>query len=322
MIEFSSIFWLDLQRFAEGETAAPADTGGGDSGTTGAIPQTDAGPATPRAKSADPYANVIFGNPPPGSEISAVQDASAQDAAPQVNEQAEWEAAREKYKQFYDAEMQGAIRNRIKNIKASEDTLTKLNPVIQQMYQQYNIQQGDIDGLINAVQNDDSLLANEAMERGVTVEQLREIKRLEAANTELQQLKREEQNREFFGRHVSRLQQQAEQLKQTFPNFDLRKELSGNAEFRRLTSPEVGVDVETAYYVTHRREIAPKAMQVGFQKAQESFMASQQANAARPSENGTKQQPAVDIRSDPSKWTKKEREEVRRRVSRGDKVYL
>ena len=42
----------------------------------------------------------------------------------------------------------------------------------------------------------------------------------------------------------------------------------------------------------------------------------------RPSENGTSGQSGVTIKSDPSKWTKAEREHVRREVARGKKVYL
>ena len=46
------------------------------------------------------------------------------------------------------------------------------------------------------------------------------------------------------------------------------------------------------------------------------------ARGARPTENGTASQGGFTIKSDPSKWSKKDRAEVVRKVQRGEKVYL
>ena len=62
---------------------------------------------------------------------------------------------------------------------------------------------------------------------------------------------------------------QGEKLKATFPGFDLRAELQ-NPTFQRLTSPEVGIDVETAYWTIHRNELQTAAMQVAAQKTSQS----------------------------------------------------
>ncbi len=79
----------------------------------------------------------------------------------------------------------------------------------------------------------------------------------------------------------------------------------------------------TAYQVIHRDEIQPAAMEYAARKTQEKLAASLQANASRPVENGVGATGAqAEVRMDPSKWSKEDRAEVRRRVARGERIEL
>lgn len=113
-------------------------------------------------------------------------------------------------------------------------------------------------------------------------------------------------------------------MKATFPNFDLRKELQ-NPAFARMTSPNVGVSVEDAYYAVHRREIQAAAMQVTAQKTAQKISNSIQAGQRRPAENGTSGQAASVTSFDYSKASKAEREALKQRIraaaARGEKIY-
>jgi hypothetical protein len=96
-----------------------------------------------------------------------------------------------------------------------------------------------------------------------------------------------------------------------------------NPVFQRLTSPEVGIDVETAYWTLHRQELQTAAMQVAAQKTSQKLSQSIQSGINRPAENGSRNvSPALDIRDDPSKWSKADREEVKRRVRNGERIIL
>lgn len=106
-----------------------------------------------------------------------------------------------------------------------------------------------------------------------------------------------------------------------YPGFDLRTELA-NPTFARLTSPAVGVDVKTAYEVVHHNEIAPAAMQYAVQRSQEKMANAIRSGVNRPNEAGVHANPAIDVRDDPSKWSKADREEVRRRVRAGERIEL
>ena len=123
-----------------------------------------------------------------------------------------------------------------------------------------------------------------------------------------------------FENHLRGLIAQGEKLKATFPNFDLRQELQ-NPDFARLTSPEVGIDVETAYWTVHRRELTSATAQVAAQKSQQKLSQAMQSGMGRPSENGARNaSPALDIRSDPRALKRNDLREIRERVRRGEKI--
>ena len=82
--------------------------------------------------------------------------------------------------------------------------------------------------------------------------------------------------------HFSGIEKQAEALKETFPDFDLRAELA-DPVFVRLTSPMVGLTVEDAYYAIHHREITEANAQAAAQMLGNSV----QAGRNMPNENGS-----------------------------------
>ena len=107
-------------------------------------------------------------------------------------------------------------------------------------------------------------------------------------NSILQRLERLEQElarrdaESMIRTHFDGLQRQAEALKQSFPDFDLQKEL-GDPVFLRLTSPQVGLSLEDAYYALHHREIDAAGAQAMAEKLGNSVM----AGKGLPAENGT-----------------------------------
>ena len=103
----------------------------------------------------------------------------------------------------------------------------------------------------------------------------------------LERLEKEFARREnelFIKAHFESLERQAETLKESFPEFDLRTEL-GDPVFLRLTSPEIGLSVEDAYHALHHREIA----EAGAKAAAEMIGNSVKAGKSMPQENGTVQ---------------------------------
>jgi len=169
------------------------------------------------------------------------------------------------------------------------------------------------------VTDDDSLYEDEALQRGIPVDVLKQMKALEREHEEAEAARQQTLEEQQFRAHLQKLAQQGEVVKQTFPGFDLRAELQNN-EFARLTSPQVGVDVMTAYQLVHQREIMPQAMAVGAQRTAQQISNSIQAGQRRPTENGVRKSAALDVRDDPSKLSRRDREEIKRRVRMGERI--
>ena len=302
---------LNLQLFAEG--AGSAGAGGGDGGTAQGQGVTAAAalPQTKGAKS-NPLADVKYGI----QEETAAPAAEVQTATPDRN--AEFEALiKGEYKDLYDARMQDTIQKRLKGTKETVDKYNALQPVLEILGKKHGVDATDIEALTKAIEEDDSYFADEALEKGMTVQQLKEFKRIERENAELKAVK-EEQRRQEEGRKLySAWMQQADEAKKVYPSFDLRAEMN-NPRFVDLLRSNI--DVRTAYEVLHKDEIIPAAMQFTAKTVESKLAKSIAANGARPSENGMSSQSAAVVKSDVSQLSKADRAEIIRRVQRGEKI--
>lgn len=312
---------FSLSLFDDGAAGAAAGAATAGDGATG-VNEGAAVPVNPnrRAKRENPLANVVYGKPAPGTQ----QESAGQSPAAEGHEEApdlekEWaELKKGKFKDFYGRDVQSTVQERFKANKATEDKLSQLQS---KLAMRYNVADDDFEGVMAALDGDNHAFEQEAIERGMSVDALKQLKELEAFKAHQDKVTEQQRQQDEFQRHLQTLVQQSEKVKAMFPGFDLRTELQ-NPTFARLTSPDVGISVMDAYQVVHRDEIQPMAMQVAVQKTQERMSQSIQANANRPTENGLSRSAALDVRDDPSKWSKADREEVKRRVRMGEKIYI
>ena len=224
----------------------------------------------------------------------------------------------------YNKEIQAIVQSRLKNAKASEESLSKLAPALELLARRHGLKADDYEGIAKAINDDDVYYEELALERGET---LAETKRRDQQEREQAFAKREEARNleeQKLRNHFMKLEQQGEAMKKVFPNFDLRKELQ-NPVFARMTSPNVGVSVEDAYHAVHRREIDAARSQVIAQQTTQKISNAIQAGSRRPDENGTSGQSASVTTFDYSKASKAQREalkrEIRAAAARGEKVY-
>ena len=324
------VWKFDLTMFDGGAgggagAGAGAGAGGGD-GTAGAntgATQEAAAPATNnrRKQRTNPLANVHYGKQPE-QQAAAAQAPETGKETPAAPTEDEWKAAKEKYRDFYQRDTSGIVQERLKNSKQAEETMAKLAPVLEGLGKKYGKEASDVDGIIKAYTDDDSLYEEDAAKAGMSVAAYKQLTQLQADNKARQEREARSLQEQRFEKHIQGLIQQGEALKQQFPDFDLRAEMQ-NPAFQRLTSPEVGVSVSDAYWLIHRAELEPMAMQVATQRTKEMISQSIQSGAMRPAENGAANvSPALDIRDDPSKWTKKDRDEVRRQARAGRRIIL
>ena len=282
---------LDLQMFAEG--AGSGDGGTGSEGATGA------------------------------TETAAVSQTSITDAdgttATNIDREAEFEKLiKGEYKDLYDARMQDTIKNRLKGQKETVEKYEALAPTLETLAKKYGVDVSDIKALNKAIEEDDAYYEEEAIEKGISVEQLKEFKKMERENTELKKLRDEQKSREAAEKKVAGWMEESKQVKTIYPQFDLKSEMQNPKFIDLLRVP--GVDVRTAYELTHKDEIIAGAMQFTAKTVEKKIADKIAANGARPTENGLNSQSASLTKSDVSQLSKADILDIQRRVARGEKV--
>ena len=294
------ILKLDLQLFAEGSGTAE-----GTSGVTG----TDA--ASPKGDK-NSLADVQYGIQPESAPAAEVQEAA------QPDRNAEFEKLiRGEYKDQYNQRVQDTIQKRLKGTQETVDKFNAMSPMLEMLSRKYGVDASDIDALSKAIQEDDAYYEEEAMEMGVSVQQLKEIRRLERENAEFKKMKEEQESQARASQLVAAWQAQAEQTKSVYPSFDMDAEMQ-NPQFVNLLRSNV--DVRTAFEVLHKDEIIPAAMQYTAQQTKSKIAKSIASGTSRPAENGISSQSAARVKSDVTQLSKADREEIYRRAARGEKI--
>ena len=306
---------INLHLFDDGGAAAAT-------GSEGSAQQADGNPAVParqQRKQSNPLADVKYGiqtesapAQPSKTEPTAAQPTPAERAA-------EFERLiKTEYKDLYDAKVKAGIDSRFKKMNGLEDQLNSLNPVLTMLGEKYGVDPKDVKALSKAIEDDDSYYEQEALEKGVSVADLKEIKRIERENIELKRQMEEQDKKNNAAQLYARWMDESNALKQIYPSFDLETELQNPEFVNVLRVPNMAV--RTAYEIIHKDEIIPAAMQFTAQKVQEKVVNNIIAQGNRPTENGVSSQSAAEVKTDPSKLTHKDLAEIRARVARGEVI--
>ena len=303
-------FALDLQLFAEG------GAGDGGTGAEGASGETAVAAVQQTKGSKNPLADVKYGIQEDSAQTAPVQETAEVVETPDRNKEFE-KLIKGEYKDLYDARVQDTIQRRLKSTRDTVEKYEALTPTLEMLAKKYGVDAADIKALNQAIEEDDSYYEDEALEKGITVQQLKEIRKMERENSELKRQMQEKTTRENANRLYQQWMEQAEQVKSVYPSFDLSAEMQ-NPKFLDLL--RANIDVRTAYEVLNNDKIIPAAMQFTAKQVEQKLANKMIANGARPSENGTSSQSASLTKSDVSQLTKEDRQEIARRVARGEKI--
>ena len=301
---------LNLQLFAEGG-AGDGGTGASE-GTSGV----NAVAAVQQKGSKNPLADVKYGIQEDSAQTAPVQETADVVETPDRNKEFE-KLIKGEYKDLYDAKVQDTIQRRLKSTRETVEKYEALTPTLEMLAKKYGVDVADIKALNQAIEEDDSYYEEEALEKGITVQQLKEIRKMERENSELRRQMQEKESRENANRLYQQWMQQAEQVKAVYPSFDLNAEMQ-NPKFLDLL--RANIDLRTAYEVLNNDKIIPAAMQFTAKQVEQKLTNKIVANGARPTENGMSSQSASLTKSDVSQLTKADRAEIARRVARGEKI--
>lgn len=226
----------------------------------------------------------------------------------------------------YSKEIQNVIKQRLKNSKAAEDSLSKLAPALETLARTYGMDPDNIDhaALAEKIQGDNKLYEERALELGVEPEVARKMDQFDLMQA--RQKRQQEQNvkDQAMQQHYASLLQQSEALKGKYPGFDLQAELK-NPTFARLTAPGVNIGVEDAYYLIHRKEIEQAALQETAKRTAQHISNAVRSGTLRPDENGTASHAPSVTTFDYRTASREQREALKARIrqagARGEKIY-
>ena len=297
---------LNPQLFAEG---AGGDGGTGAEGATGAT----ATAAVSQNKGVkNPLADVKYGIQEEATPVPEVSKPTTEDRNAKFEELIKGE-----YKDLYDARVQDTVQKRLKSSKETVDKYNSLTPTLEMLARKYGVDASDIQALNKAIEEDDSYYEEEALEKGMTVQQLKEVKKMERENAELREQMKAQERKDNAAQQYATWIKQAEEAKRLYPNLNFEVETQ-NPQFRQLLLS--GIDVGSAYLVIHKDDIIPAAMQYTAKNVEQKLTNKIIANGARPAENGNSSQSATVVKSDVSQLSKADRAEIIRRVQRGEKI--
>lgn len=332
-----SIKWLNLQLFA-GEGAGD---GGGEGAATG-VEAADPGqqrllelgvPADKIRKNRAYSAKAPAQKPATAGQVKAQEQQPQQiPAATNPTEEKKTDApARMSWDEImkdpeYQKDIQHMVRSRLRSAKGAEEALSKLAPALDLIARKYGQDPAnpDYEALANAIRDDDIYFEDDALKNGTELGTAKQevLNNLDTARQQRVEAQTIEEER--FQNHIKSLEQQAEQMKAVFPNFNLMQELQ-DPRFARMTAPNVGMSVEDAYYAVHRKEIMARGMQVTAQKTASMISNSIQAGSRRPAEAGiTGQAPSVttfDYKNASVEQRNALKQRIRSAAARGEKVY-
>ena len=315
--------WTLLQLFADGEGGSPAGEGGNASAVD--TPADDGrakllalGVPAEKLRNGRSY-SVPKSAAPAKADVTTAQEQRQDDAAmePETAQEPQEAAKKPTWDEImkdpdYKKQASKMMESRVAKSKQVERDMETILPALKKYAQNNGLDPENLDFVaLGKHMNGD--YESKALEMGVS----------EQTAMEMDQRERQEQQRQFAA-HISRLEEQAEAMKQVYPDFDLRKEME-NPVFLRMTSPGVNVPVETAYYAIHKDEIQRAAMQVSARKTAQMMANAVASGSVRPNEGTMNQATAPAAPRDYRSYTKEEREALKKRILAsqfsGEKIY-
>lgn len=191
------------------------------------------------------------------------------------------------YKDLYNEEVQKIVKSRLKGMDELKQTNAAQQDIIDRLTAKYGVT--DLTELGNAIDNDTALWEHEADEAGMTTEQYMQLQTLQRDNARLIRAEQERFQQAQQRQQVQQWMQEAEELRQKYPGFDLEAELQ-NPQFLELMSfRDRNYSMEHVYKMCHVDDLINNAAQVATAQTQKAVTDNIRARGSRPVENGSQQ---------------------------------
>ena len=313
---------MKLQLFAEGGGDG-AGAGAADGAAPAAAEKAASAPA--QGKGREAAAAQVDEMLSPAEEPDAEEDAAEgeeQDGAadkssadPEAHRKAFGELMRGEYNREFGEMIVQATQ------KAYDSILNEQGPVgriLNALGQKYGTAPGDYEALAAAVEGgvvkDDAYYEDMAMKKGISVQLAKEMDALESENAK----HRAAEQQRAEAAKMEAIQQEwdaaVERIRAEDPDFDIKTALA-DPDFAQML--KLGVKMEDAYKARYFDDIMARRTTQTAKTVEKGVEARIRQRGARPSENGTNPGGAAVLKTDVSKLTPQQCEELERRAMRG-----
>ena len=313
---------VDLQLFAEGggDGAAAA---GGDGAAPAAAEKAASAPAQGKGReaAAAQVDEMLSPAEEPGAEEDAAEGEKQDGAAnksgtdPEAHRKAFGELMRGEYNREFGEMIVQATQ------KAYDSILNEQGPVgriLNALGQKYGTAPGDYEALAAAVEGgvvkDDAYYEDMAMKKGISVQLAKEMDALESENAK----HRAAEQQRAEAAKMEAIQQEwdaaVERIRAEDPGFDVKAALA-DPDFAQML--KLGVKMEDAYKARYFDDIMARRTTQTAKTVEKGVEARIRQRGARPAENGTNPGGAAVLKTDVSKLTPQQCEELERRAMRG-----
>lgn len=316
---------FNLQLFAEGGAAGGTGATGGDAGAGAAggagENQSQAAAGTARRANNNPLANVKYGKQADAQNSAQQSDAGTDNQGTTPDKIPYEDLIKGDYKEEHSQYMEKVIKDRLKNSKQEAAELRQqmdsMNPIMDLLAAKYGVDGKDLKALAKAIEEDDAYYEREANDKGISVEQLKQMRKMEHENSVLKTKMQETMQQDQIRRDIEEWMRQGEEVKKLYPSFDFQTE-SQNKDFNDLITR--GIPVKTAFEIVHHDEIMGGAMQYTAQQVAQKVTQNIQSRAKRPSENGVSSNSGIVTKTDVHSLSKADRAEIARRAASGERI--
>lgn len=321
------IYDFRLQLFGEGGDAAPA----GDNGNAGVTEQVAAAPAPVYKKRQGinrlDRPKQVNQTAPAEQPAAAAQGDSGTPAAEGSERKSFDDLIKGDYKKDFDDKVQDIVRRRLKGSEKTQQRLDSLEPLVKILAEKYGISaDGEIDpqSIMTAVMDDNAMWEEKAMQKNMTVDEYKEWNK---EHRDYERLKQEESQRQKVQASQAAFQtimEEANSLKTKYPDLDFGKEMADQkfceevAFYQRRGESH---PFQKAYESRHFDELMSRMAQTAQKTSIKQVADAVAANKARPAENGAAQSGIATV-TDPSKFTKKDFESIKKRMLKGERIVF
>lgn len=254
-----------------------------------------------------------------GSDAGSAQEETTEETTetPEQREARYRSLMQGEFKDLYAKDTQRIINKKVRENKTLRDKMQQQSGVLDSLMARYGIEDGDLSKLQSALDSDEAYWQVAAEQAGMTKEQYKTLMRTRQENIQLRSQRMSIEQEARTRQLVESWQQEAEQLRSIYPDFDLGKFLENpqNIEYMKHHVP-----MRMVYEYYNRDQINAGIAAQTAQRTEQAVVSNIRAKGARPKENGATPAPSAVIKDDVNALTNEDIDEIMRRVQRGEMI--